>query len=95
MVSDQPQRQQDKQHVQTAVHPEALALPSELSMVRKVAPTIVGNPVGRCGAGDTEVAAFQRLDFEHSTQISGPALMAKPTMNISSIRTAMYCAVEE
>jgi len=32
---------------------------------------------------------------EHSTQISGPALIAKPMMNISSMATATYCAVGE
>ena len=61
---DQPQRQQDKQHVQTAVHPEGIGAAQRVEHGQEGgADNHVGNPVGRCGAGDTEVAAFQRLDF--------------------------------
>ena len=61
---NQPDSQQDKQHVQTAVHPEGIGAAQRVEHGQEGgADNHIGNPVGRCGAGDAEVAAFQRLDF--------------------------------
>ncbi len=70
----QPQGQQDKQYVQASVDPEVLAFVI-VQYVRNVAPTIIlAIQLVAVGAGNAEIAAFQRLDFGYRAhQISGPA----------------------
>ena len=61
---DKPQRQQNEQDVQTAVDPEGVRAAQRVKHGQEGgADDHIGNPVGRGGAGDAEITAFQRLDF--------------------------------
>ncbi|SAG48210.1 Uncharacterised protein [Enterobacter hormaechei] len=65
-------------------------------MVRNVAPTIMlAIQLVAVEQVIPKSRPFSGWISEHSTQISGPALIANPMINISSIATAKYCAVEE
>ncbi|CSL19954.1 Uncharacterised protein [Shigella sonnei] len=60
----QPQCQQDKQYVQSRIHPEGVGVTQRVEHGQeRCANDHVGNPVGGSGAGDAKIAAFQRLNF--------------------------------
>ncbi len=90
----QPQCQQDNSTFRAAYTQKVLALPSVLSWSGTLRQRSCWQSSWWRWSSDAKIAAFQRLNFGAQYPNQRPALMAKPTINISSMAMAKYAPTE-